>query len=1239
MKHTPLSADTLETLVDMFGSNTAFVQDLLSQYEDDPSSVKESWQQFFTSVLNGTLTRTTPLPGEDESGHSNGNGNGKPAAVAAPQAVVVQPAARPVKPIQVGEGERLAPLSGVAAKIVENMEASLAVPTATSVRTIPVKLLEENRRIINQHLALTTKQKLSFTHLIAWAMTLGLKKFTSLNASYGLNNGQPTKIVKDRINLGLAVDMTKKDGSRSLIVPNIKQVEEMNFAQFVAAYDVLIAKARKNQIEPTDFQGTTVTLTNPGTVGTVSSTPRLLQGQGAIIATGAIDYSAEYQAMAPQTLSMLGVSKVMTMTSTYDHRIIQGAESGQFLAYVHKLLLGDEDFYEQIFADLKIPYKPLHWSVDFNPPLIGNGTDAHEQTAKQMRVLQLINAYRVRGHLVANLDPLDGRKIGHYPELDMEYHRLTIWDLDREFMTGNFGAKPMMTLREIMESLREVYCDKIGIEYMNIQNIAEKSWIQEQVESPSMKTPLNLFTKKRILEKLTQAESFERFLHTKFLGQKRFSIEGGETAIAILDELIESLAKTSAKEVVIGMPHRGRLNVLTHTVGKSYTKIFTEFEARYVPDSIYGSGDVKYHLGAVGTHRAENGKDLTVAVAANPSHLEAVDPVVEGIVRAKQDRNRDLHHDQIVPILMHGDAAFAGQGVVPETLNLSQLKGYKTGGTIHLIVNNQIGFTTSPDDARSTPYCTDVAKMVQAPIFHVNGDDPEACIRVARLAVEYRNKFKKDVVIDMFCYRLHGHNEGDEPAYTSPILYKKVRVHPSVREIYAAALVQEKTLTQAEADAVLAQIKESLNAAFDESKKVGDKFTPDLPLAVPQRSVAANESANSTATSLDELHAVAKQLVALPQGFNLNKKLSGIIQKRAAFSTDNADAVQIDWGLGEALAFGTLLYDGTPVRLAGQDSTRGTFSHRHAAFYDTETGLKFTPLRDMNPHVAPFTVFDSSLSEEAVLGFEYGYSVADPQTLVMWEAQFGDFANGAQSIIDQFIVGAELKWHQPSSLVLLLPHGYEGQGPEHSSARIERFLQLCAERNLRVVNCTTPAQYFHAVRRQIKSNERKPLVVFTPKSLLRHPMAVSVTSDLTSKNFQEVMDDVQPLQAESVTRVVFTSGKVYYDLLKERNAQKKTNIAILRIEQYYPYPTLVKEMLKKYSAATEVFWVQEEPRNMGVWGFIHEYLQADLQSVPTKSGGERRLKCVSRPAAANPATGSLQVHEQQQAALVAEALA
>jgi len=1241
-----------------YGANIAFIEELYEKYRNDPQSVSASWREFFqdydpqlaedeeaeavmpaAAVATGTTgfvaapAPATPAPAAPAP---------KPAAPAAPRPTPVPaPAASTSTPVA---------LRGAASKIVANMETSLTVPTATSIRNIPVKVLEENRRVINNHLTQQGQSKASFTHVIAWALVKAVKDFPRMNSAFTVQDGTPTRLDREDINLGIAIDLEKKDGSRSLMVPNIKRANTLDFAQFLKAYNDVVKKARNNALEISDFEGTTLSLTNPGTLGTVASVPRLMTTQGTIIATGQIDYSAEYSAADPSVLADLGISKVMTMTSTYDHRIIQGAESGAFLARVHELLLGADAFYDDIFRDLRIPYEPARWAKDRHRLALTGGT-TDEIVAREAAALQLINAYRVRGHLLADLDPLE-YKVARHPELDPQFYGFTLWDLDRDFVCGGLCGKQTAKLRDILDTLRETYCGKLAAEYMHMQETVQKRWLQDRMEPARNRQPIDGATKRRILQKLNDAEAFERFLHTKFVGHKRFSLEGAESLIPMLDYLFNESASDGVVEGVIGMAHRGRLNVLANTLGKSYEQIFREFEGDIDPNSREGSGDVKYHLGAEGVHESPAGAEMKLSLASNPSHLEAVDPIVEGMARAKQQLLHDRNRALVIPVLLHGDAAFAGQGVVAETLNFSQLKGYKTGGTIHIVINNQIGFTTGPESARSSTYSTDVAKMVQAPIFHVNGDDPEACVRAVKLAYDFRQQFHKDVVIDLVCYRRHGHNEGDEPSLTQPKMYKTIKEHRSVRKIYTEQLLRKGDISPQEAEEWLNHYQGKLQEAFDRTKEQEAPHSDRDPLWTDEELTGyQNEPSPETSITQEVLDRVRAALTSVPEGFTLHPKLKPVMNKRAAMAEGREP---IDWGTAEQIAFGSLLVDGFRVRLSGQDVGRGTFSHRHAIVHDYVTGNVYVPLNALaheakeSPVVDPvivdnalsqetnepisevsFAVYDSLLSEYGVLGFEYGYSVADPGALVEWEAQFGDFMNGAQIVIDQFISSAEEKWGQHSGLVLSLPHGYEGQGPEHSSARLERFLTLCAEGNMQVIYPTTPAQYFHALRRQMKNNPRKPLIVMNPKSLLRHPMAVSAVDDLRSGRFEPVLHDVAT--SDEVTRVILTSGKVYYDLKQARD-KASAKVAILRLEQFYPFPqALLLDALKGYPNATEIVWVQEEPRNMGAWPFLHERLASIL-------GANQKLEYAGRPVAAAPATGSHHRHEEQQKALVAKAL-
>ncbi|MEP7211845.1 MAG: multifunctional oxoglutarate decarboxylase/oxoglutarate dehydrogenase thiamine pyrophosphate-binding subunit/dihydrolipoyllysine-residue succinyltransferase subunit [Acidobacteriota bacterium] len=1220
-----------EYITENFGANASYVEGLLGRFQSDPNSVDESWRIFFGDLLNGgpanTQTATSP------SGTVS-----QPAQVKA----ATETAKPKIPATQVPAGSEAKPLVGASKKIVENMEQSLTVPTATSLRSIPVKVLEENRRIINDHLQSRGRGKVSFTHLIAWAIVKAVKEYPQMNNGYGLVNNAPSRLENHGINLGIAIDIQKKDGSRNLLVPNIKGGEAMTFADFFTAYNEQVKKARDGKLEIADFQGTTVSLTNPGTLGTVASNPRLMAGQSAIIATGAIEYPAEYQAMTAGALSQLGISKTVTLTSTYDHRVIQGAESGLFLAKIHEYLIGQHGFYDEIFRSLDINYSPLRWAEDYNPSLLG-GDRFTEQAEKQANVLQLINAYRIRGHLLADIDPLN-MTTHQAAELELENFGLTIWDLDREFITGGLHGEKTATLRRILDILRKAYCGKVGIEYRHIQNRDEKDWIRTRIREQFVDTPpLSAELRKELLQKLIEAEQFEHFLHRKYLGQKRFSLEGCETAIPMLDQLVEGAAVRGIDEIYMGMSHRGRLNVLTNIVGDPNTgemaeRIFTMFEGTSHPAFPADEGDVKYHQGAIGNRKTKSGKDVRVELSCNPSHLEFVNPVVEGMARARQDelRNgeqetREEVYSKILPVLLHGDAAFAGQGIVMETLQLANLPGYRTGGTIHIVINNQIGFTTSPESGRSSIYSTDAAQITQTPIFHINGDAPEAAFRVMQIALDYRREFQKDVVLDLVGFRRLGHNEGDEPSYTQPLMYARVKAHPGTRHLYAEHLVREGVVTEADVQAMTDSVVEKYEGILQRAKQIASNKPKKVALAAP----AVEEDGSAvleTGTSSDILRQVAEKVSLVPEHFHVNPKMVGQLARRAKMGTGE---VPMDWGFGEAMAIGSLVVEGYPFRLSGQDSGRGTFSHRHASMYDTLTGERWSPLTELRNPDKPksrFYVFDSSLSESGVLGFEYGYSVKSNEEIVAWEAQFGDFANGAQVIIDQYIAASEDKWNQTCRLVLLLPHGYEGQGPEHSSARLERFLQLCAENNLQVCYPTTPAQYFHLLRRQAMQKTIRPLVVMTPKSLLRLPAATSTIGELENGGFKPIIDDARAVDKSAVKRVVLCSGKVFYDLDATREENAAKGVAVVRLEQFYPFPAkALQGIFAEYPNTSQVFWTQEEPQNMGGWTFVEERLREILPAAAS-------LRFVGRSPSASPATGSYAIHELEQRQVIEQAL-
>ncbi|WP_130178623.1 multifunctional oxoglutarate decarboxylase/oxoglutarate dehydrogenase thiamine pyrophosphate-binding subunit/dihydrolipoyllysine-residue succinyltransferase subunit [Cryobacterium sp. SO1] len=1236
-----------ETASAEFGANEWLVDEFYERYLIDKNSVDQSWWPILDSyhqtatalkqaegaapasdgaaapaaeahpitapipVLGGPRTaRTTSIAPKPEPVPAD-------APITTPQPVISD--AAPVVPQDV-----VTPLRGMAKSLAANMATSLTVPTATSVRTIPAKLLIDNRIVINNHMKRARGGKVSFTHLIGWALIRALKMFPSQNVYYDEVEGKPSVIAPAHVGLGIAIDLPKPDGTRSLMVPAIKRADTMTFGEYLTSYEDLVGRARKGKLTADDFSGATVSLTNPGGIGTVHSVPRLMKGQGCIIGAGALDYPAEFMGASVKTLTGLAISKTITLTSTYDHRVIQGAGSGEFLKIVHELLIGQYNFYEDIFAAMRIPYDPIHWAPDISVDL----ASAVDKTA---RVQELINAYRVRGHLMADIDPLEYQQRTH-PDLDIASHGLTFWDLDREFITGGFGTKRTMLLRDILGVLRDSYCRTTGIEYMHIQDPAQRKWVQEKMEKTYVKPTHD--EQMRILGKLNEAEAFETFLQTKYVGQKRFSLEGGESTIALLDQILQGSADAGLDEVCIGMAHRGRLNVLTNIAGKTYGQIFREFEGTQDPRSVQGSGDVKYHLGTEGTFRGTNGEEVAVYLAANPSHLEAVDGVLEGIVRAKQDR-KPIGTFSTLPVLVHGDAAMAGQGVVLETLQMSQLRGYRTGGTIHLVVNNQVGFTTPPGEGRTSVYSTDVAKTIQAPIFHVNGDDPEAVVRVAELAFAYRQEFKRDVVIDLVCYRRRGHNEGDDPSMTQPLMYNLIEAKRSVRKLYTEALVGRGDITQAEFEAAHADFQDRLERAFLETHAAQ---TSSIPIITPGEAAAAarglsGNGAPDDAVGEPETTGVPESTVHLigdtfnnkPAGFTVHNKLQQLLQKRLDMSRNG----NIDWSFGELLALGSVLLEGTPVRFAGQDARRGTFVQRHAVLHDRMNGQEWLPLANLSENQARFWIYDTLLSEYAAMGFEYGYSVERADALVLWEAQFGDFANGAQTIIDEFISSAEQKWGQRSSVVLLLPHGYEGQGPDHSSARIERYLQMCAENNMTVARPSTPASYFHLLRRQAYMRPRRPLIVFTPKSMLRLRGATSPVADFTSGRFEPVIDDARIQDKAAVKRVLFMAGKLYYDLLADLEKNPNPEIALVRLEQFYPLPGAeLKQVTEQYPNA-ELAWVQDEPENQGAWPFF--YLQ-------TNKLGTRPIRLFSRAASASPAAGSAKRHAAEQTQLIANAL-
>ncbi|HYL21590.1 MAG TPA: multifunctional oxoglutarate decarboxylase/oxoglutarate dehydrogenase thiamine pyrophosphate-binding subunit/dihydrolipoyllysine-residue succinyltransferase subunit [Gemmatimonadales bacterium] len=1194
----------------VFGThNAAFVQVMYEQYLRDPSSVGEEWRQLFD---NGKLAELPVIPTD----RSEVLGSGEQGAVpsGAPEGTA------PRSPLPVSAD--LKPITGPAARLVQNMTDSLTVPTATSFREITVDALDARRRELNAKLAAAGK-KISFTHLIGFAIARAARELPVMTHAFQEADGKPHRFDPHAVNLGLAVDVEKKDGSHALVVPVIKHAEGMDFAAFHATYETLVDKARTNRLLPDDLAGGTITLTNPGTIGTVASVPRLMKGQGSIIATGAI--------------RTIGSAKIMMLTSTYDHRIIQGAESGMFLRRLDDLLQGADGFYESVFESLNLKGSGEQGAVPSAAPTAPSSRLPAPDELKHVAAgMALVKAIRNFGHLAARLDPLGSDPPGD-PALDPGPLGLTPEIMARIPADVLRIYVPGRTLAEAYPRLQATYCGTISYEVEHIGSHQERVWLRQVIESGEHRKPLTPEQKRKLLARLTAVETLERFLHKAYLGQKRFSIEGLDVLVPMLDETIERAGASGARRIVLGMAHRGRLNVLAHIVGLPYETIFAEFEGgRHVEETLTpegGTGDVKYHHGADGVYQTAAGKPVNITLTPNPSHLEAVNPVVEGRARANQTnrRGKEAIHDGSValPVLIHGDASFAAQGVVAETFNLARLKGYTTGGTIHLIANNQLGFTTDPKEGRSTDYSSDLAKGFDAPIIHVNADDPEACLAAARLAMMYRDKFHGEVVIDVVGYRRHGHNEGDEPAYTQPLMYERIKQTPTARQRYADQLVREGVLREsqaaAEADQMyqrLTDIQQSLKAHLRE-EGAGEE---------PQRISGAQTAPPEpeTAVGAPLLTTLNEQLLQVPDGFTVIPKLLKQLERRRPALKEG----QIEWAHAEALAFASLLGEGTAIRLTGQDTERGTFSQRHLVLHDATDGRRYAPIQNLPGARAPFELHNSPLSEFACLGFEYGYAAAAPETLVLWEAQYGDFTNGGEVIIDQFIIAGLAKWGQTSRLTLLLPHGYEGQGPEHSSARIERFLALGAEGNIRIANCTTPAQYFHLLRRQARHAELRPLVLFTPKSLLRLPQASSKLEELTGGRFQPVLDDRTAAQRrDGVRRLILCSGKVYYDLTLAPARAQAGHIAIGRVELMYPFPREeLATLVSGYPNLREIVWVQEEPRNMGPQKFMLPQLRELVPPAIT-------LQAIARPERSSPAEGYPAAHQVEQARIIAAAFA
>ncbi len=1128
-------------------------------------------------------------------------------------------------------------LKGGAAMLARYMDESREIPTATSFRTLVVSTLDARRRELKE-----AGQKVSFTHLIAWAIARAATEQMPVMADhFEEDGGKPFRVQDGQVNLGIAVDVEKKDGSRTLMVPVIRDAGSLGFAGFRQAFDELIERARTNSLSADDLAGANMTLTNPGGIGTVASVPRLMPGQGTIVATGSIAYPAGLEGVGGQ----LGAEKVMTMTSTYDHRVIQGAESGRFLQAIDRMLQGEDGFYEDLFADLGLVAGPAPQPpAPSGPPAPAPvpGSDDVELMQSVQAATALVKAYRTHGHLAAGLDPLGTEPIGD-PALDPNTVHLSEAmmrripsDILRIYVPGD-------DLAESLPYLREVYTGSLAYEIEHISSHRQRLWLRERIEGGTFREPLPDEERRRVLQRLISVDSLERFMHKAYLGQQQFSIEGLDMTVPMLDEAIILAAQGGAREVIIGMAHRGRLNVLAHNLGRPYETIFGEFEGKSsvqvvkavteIPQG--GTGDVKYHHGLESQFELPAGGSVLVNLESNPSHLEYVDPVVLGAARAAQtDRSGPVAQRDsraAVPVILHGDAAMIGQGVVAETLNLQTLDGYQVGGALHIIQNNQIGFTTDSEDARSTHWASDLAKGFDVPIIHVNADDVDACIAAVRLAMAFREEFGHDVLIDLIGYRRFGHNEADEPAYTQPEMYEAIKQHERVSEIYAKELIDAGVVTREEVDRWSQESWDEMTREHQELKeRIRETEESDgIDQATGEYQLDRSPSPPvETAVSTGELRQINEELLTVPEGFQLNAKLERQLERRR----EAAQAGEgIDWAQAEALAFGSLLVDGVPIRLTGQDTERGTFSQRHLVFHDARTGLAYAPIQHLDGARAPIEIHNSPLSEAACMGFEYGYSEEAPDSLVLWEAQYGDFANGAQVIIDQFISSGLAKWGKTTRLTLLLPHGYEGAGPEHSSARLERFLQLSAEGNMRVANLTTPAQYFHLLRRQAMIAKQRPLVIMTPKSLLRLPQAVNRIEHLSDTRFYPVLAE-PGVDPEKVTRLVLCTGKIYYDLKGHEVHQGNDGVAIGRVELLYPFPEGdVRELIASYPNLEEVLWVQEEPRNMGARAHMFPRL---MQILPD----ELEFGYVGRPERASSGEGYPAAHTAEQNRILATAL-
>jgi 2-oxoglutarate dehydrogenase E1 component len=1150
------------------------------------------------------------------------------------------------------EGE-LKPLRGPAAMLAKAMEESRSVPTATSFRTLAVDTLDAKRKALNGVLK-DQGMKVSFTHLIAWAIIKAAQEWPVMARSFAERDGKPNVIEAANVNLGIAVDVERK-GARSLMVPCIKRADSLDFRGFHTYYEELITKTRENTLTADDFQGTNISLTNPGGLGTIASVPRLMSGQGTIVACGSLAYPVEWAHAPEDQIKALGVSKVMTMTSTYDHRVIQGAESGSFLRRIEELLQGEDDFYESVATDLGLEPSVVtsaHPAAASGSPAAAAAAPPADAVAPMAKpgteLLQAVQAatsllkgYRTHGHLAARLDPLGSEPKGD-PAIQPENLNLTpelMSQIPAEILRIGVEGE---TLLEVLPRMRAAYCGTMAYQIEHLSSHQQRMWLREMIETGWHRKPLDPEEKRQLLERLVQVFGFERFIEKAYLGQKMFSIEGLDTVVPMLDELFEMAHTEGARDVVIGMAHRGRLSVLAHNLGRSVESILAEFEGAKAIEAVKavaaiptgGTGDVKYHYGHKGIYATRDGSEIDVRLYPNPSHLEFVDPVVTGATRAAQTSREEanLAHDPAtaVPVLLHGDAAFPAQGVVAETLNLQSLPGYATGGTIHIIQNNQIGFTTDPEEARSTPYAADMAKGFNVPIVHVNADDPEACLGAIRLAMAYRERWGRDVVIDLIGYRRFGHNETDEPAYTQPVMAAKIKEHPPVSQLYAEELVKEGVVTSDDVEQRKEERQKGLKSVHDELRRKIDAGEFEDPTATGTGELDRTRSPSvDTAVAEEKIRGLNEELLRVPDSFTIHRKLRKPLSKRV----DAMDQGGIEFGHAEALAFASLLTEDIHIRLTGQDTERGTFSHRHLVLHDEKTGLRYAPIQNLAEAKAPFELHNSPLSEAACLGFEYGYSAASPASLVLWEAQFGDFGNAAQVIIDSFIVSAEAKWGQNTRLTLLLPHGYEGAGPEHSSARIERFIQLAAEGNIRLANPTTAAQYFHLLRRQAKIAKARPLVVFTPKGLLRLPRATSTLTELTSGSFKFVIDDPTAVERkEKVERLTLCTGKIYYDIDAAPKRETAESVAVARVELLYPFAKeQLVELIATYPNLKEIVWVQEEPRNMGAWSVMQ-------RRMPELLPDGVELGYVGRPPRASPGEGYAVAHTKEQERIVLTAL-